>query len=112
LNPNRSLKADRKETGEMGNDSLEKLVEQKIAAGEITPEWIMASVAMQMLPVLRSIDERLETINSALCPTVKGHSIANDITYELVTLRLMLQRAFKIDNRVLMSDIEAIKRNY
>jgi hypothetical protein len=82
----------------MENDPLRKLVEQKIAAGDATPEWIMALVAVRMLPVLQSIDKQLGAINEALAPDIKGHSIAGDIATELRVLGRMLERAFKIDN--------------
>jgi hypothetical protein len=63
----------------MESDALEKLVEQKIAAGEATPEWIMASAMLRLWSVLRSIDERLRTIDLALAPDTRGSSIAGEL---------------------------------
>jgi hypothetical protein len=81
----------------MENDPLRELIEQKIAAGDVTPDWIMASVAMRVLSVLQSIDQRLAAINEALAPDHKGQSIATNISHELRGLGRVLQRAFKID---------------
>lgn len=77
----------------MENDLLRKLVEEKIAAGDVTPDWIMALVAMRTLTVLQNIDQRLEAIDEALAPTAKGRSIAGDIATELRTLGRLFQRA-------------------